>query len=52
MPKMQINGETKCPKVQKIVKQVGFHSIGASIRTLRESRCLPNAGFFYDNMFQ
>ena len=27
-------------------QQVGFHSIGATIRTRQESRCLPYAGFF------
>ena len=32
--------------MQKSVKNVGFHSIGATIRTRRESWCLPYAGFF------
>ena len=30
----------KCPKVKKSVKNAGFHSIGSTIRTRRESRCL------------
>ena len=32
--------------MQKSVKEAGFHSIGATIGTRRESRCLPYAGFF------
>ena len=28
--------------MQKSVKKAGFHSIGATIRTCRESRCLPS----------
>ena len=36
----------KSPKVQKSVIKAGFHSIGATIRTRRQSRCLPYAQFF------
>ena len=36
----------KCPKVQKSVKKAGIHSIGSSIRTRRESLCLPYEEFF------
>ena len=35
----------KMPKSAESVKKAGFHSIGATIRTRRESRCLPYAGF-------
>ena len=43
----------KCLKVQKGVKKEGFHNIGATIRTRRESRCLPYAGltFLYVQSF-
>ena len=37
----------KCLKVQKsVLKKAVFYSIGANIRTRRESRCLPYTGFF------
>ena len=36
----------KCPKVQKSIKQAGFHSIGATIRTRRES-VPPVCGIFF-----
>ena len=32
-----------CPKLQKSFKQAGFHSIGATICTWRESQCLSYA---------
>ena len=47
VPKMQPQKNAKkCPKVQNCVKKAGFHSIGATIRTRQESRCLPYTGFF------
>ena len=42
MPKKKDN---KCQKVQKSAKKAGFHSIGATIRTRRESRS-PVCGMF------
>ena len=36
-----------CPKLQKCVTKAMFHSIGATIRTCRESQCLPYARFFW-----
>ena len=41
----------KCPIVQKNVKKVGFHNIGATIRTCRESWFLPYAGLFLNEGF-
>ena len=32
---------------KKSVKNVAFHSNGATIRTGRETQCLPYAGFFF-----
>ena len=44
----------KCPKVQKSIKKAGFYSIGATIRTRRESWVLANKDLFFNinwNMF-
>ena len=36
----------KVPKSAEKCEKAGFHGIGATVRTRRESRCLPYAGLF------
>ena len=43
--KMPIKMAKKCPQVQESVIKAKLHSIGATIRTRRERRCLPYVGF-------
>ena len=38
----------KGQKLKKSVKKAGFHNICATIRTHRESWCLPYAAFFIE----
>ena len=43
---MEITGKKMPNKAEKLQK-AGFHIIGDTIRTRRESRCLPYARFWY-----
>ena len=47
MPKIQKEMAEKILKVQKIVIKAGFHSIGATIRTRRESHSLTYVVFLF-----
>ena len=48
--KLQQKVPKKCPKGQNNVKRSRFHSVSLTIRSHRESWCLPYAGFFLNDI--